>query len=220
MRTAPILIAIALFVPVSNALADIVASQSGSDVEPWTLDSSQALAVSWTSTQTFTNVTVDVTLDGDPSVADGSTVQAYLMDNIGATATPSDVLDSNTFLYTSGPTDETFAVFSGLTLSPGPYYLVLYNPGTSGAWWGSFGSELQTTDSGVVTINSDEYASTPNGANPYASSFSSYDLGLHFSVTEETGSSTSPVPEPSSVLMLAGIFACGILLRIKKARTS
>jgi len=222
MRTAPILVAFALFVPVGNALADIVASQSGSDAtSPWSLSTTQALAVSWTSPQTYSNVTVDVTLDG--LLGNGGTVQAYLMDKIGSGATSSDVLDTNSFTYPlSVSPDETLTAFSGLTLIPGTYYLVLYDP-TSGGWWGSNsvsvqGLEVQTTGPGV-TISTDEFASSPNSANPYESSFSPFDTGLHFSVTGDL-ETTSAVPEPSSVLMLAGILACGILLRIKKARTS
>jgi hypothetical protein len=225
MRTVTALTAIALFLPVGNAFADIVASQSGPDVGDFTLDPGQTLAVSWTSSQSFTNVTVDVTLDG--VVANGTTIQAYLTDNIGASATAADVLYSNSFANVSGPQDETYTVFSGLTLDAGTYYLVLFDGSESAAWWGSEGSEVQTSDPGV-TIGLDQFAgntmtdtSIVNVTNPFESQFTPFDTGLHFSVTgDPSTTTTSSVPEPSSTLMLAGIFACGILFRIKKARAN
>ena len=207
-----LLSALILLLPLGNAIADVVASQSGTDDNSWALTSDQALAASWASTQSFSNVTVEVTLDGLRT--DESTVDAFLTDNIGSSATPADVLASNSFVYSAGIQDETFTVFSGLTLNPGTYYLVLYNPGTAGVWWGSV-SPTQVTAPGV-TIAADEFAGTVNAANPYESTFEVADptLGLHYSVT---GDPVSPVPEPSSMLALAGIFVGAGVFKLRRA---
>jgi len=213
-----LLSALILLLPLGNAIADVVASQSGTDTNSWTLSSDQVLAASWTSaTQAYSNVTVDVTLYGIST--DGSTVDAFLTDNIGSSATSADVLASNTFAYSSGSQDETFTVFSGLTLGTGTYYLVLYDPGTlGGGWWGTSPSPTQDTAPGV-TIAADEFAMTSdvNATNPYASTFGVPDrpLGLHYSVT---GDLASPVPEPSSEIVLASMFVGAAVFQIRRAR--
>ena len=201
-----------------NALADVVASQSGPDNDNWSLDNGQTLAVSWTSSSdTYSNVTIDVTLNG--ASGEGDTVQAYLTDLIGTGATSGNVLATNTFVYTAGSQDETFTAFSGLTLDPGTYYLVLYDPGASGNWWGSDTAATQTTAPGV-TIASDEFANQGDldTTNPYASTFHAFALGLHFTVTGDVESGeTSPVPEPSSLVGLGALFAGVVGFKIRRA---
>ena len=90
----------------------------------------QVLASSWTTPRTYTDVTITALLTGGT----GHEGIAYLMTQIGPGTTAADQLAQNTFLFPSDVT--TVSLFSGLTLPPGTYYLVLGSdgPDQAGAW--------------------------------------------------------------------------------------
>jgi hypothetical protein len=102
---------------------------------------SNVVAASWKQSATFSNVTIDAQLvSTDASFLSGT---AYLMSAIGPGATSaSEIVAPVTFtaplgpVGNSGPSLAPTVLFSGLTLAPGTYYLVLTAPfqaGTNGS---------------------------------------------------------------------------------------
>jgi len=179
----------------------------------------QYAAASWTTTSTYSNVAIsaEVFCFPAPGCVGESIVNAYLTTAIG----PSETLGDQIATYTdttAGAVPEMDTLFSGLTLGPGTYYLVLGN-GNIGVdyWFGPDGSggggTTITTDSGV-TFNGDYFSrygfNTLNASNPPASSYSDFgDWGLNFQVTGD-----STIPEPSSIsLVLIGMASGLYLLR-------
>ena len=131
----------------------------------------------------------------------------YLTNAIGPGTTVANEIASTSFsgiigLATSHP-------FSGLTLGPGTYYLVLgnLNPGSG---WQVVRSPVTTTGSGV-TRNNDQVAIGGAAAYPPASTFASIpqgsgpnDSALSYQVTGDAA-----VPEPAAVWFVAiGFMMC------------
>ena len=176
-----------------------------------------AFAVSWTQTVTYTDVTVGANL-GAPSIQATSTGMAYLVDQIGQGTTVADELALPFSISITGDTaiNEMTTLFTGLTLGPGTYYLVVL-PSSFGQSdsldWHDVAPPHQTLGSGV-TQNASLQASSPSGFGP-ANTFSSTSINPIFRVT----GNLVPVatPEPASLLLgAAGLTA--ILLRRRRAQ--
>src|SRR5579884_57844 len=173
---------------------------------------------SWTQTGSFTNVAIGANLATDNGLST-STGTAYLMDAIGpGTTAANEVASPFAITVTGNPGINTMtALFTGLSLGPGTYYLVIdpssFNQVDS-LFWDETSPPLQTLGAGV-TQNSDEQVNgTPNSFPP-ASSFVDKSNSLIFSVTGDPVA-TSGVPEPASVLLTLGglaIFGAGARVR-------
>jgi len=99
---------------------------------------------SWTQTTSYTGVTIQAVV-GD-ALSEGATGVAYLSTSIGAGATV--LYTSATFNFPNANTG-TVTLFSGLSLGPGTYYLVLSgNFDNSGAYWPSSSNAVVTADPG------------------------------------------------------------------------
>jgi hypothetical protein len=89
-------------------------------------------ASGWTQTGSYDNVSISAELGNGFGV---SAMSAFLTDKIGPGTTAADVIASTSDL--PGTSLETDLIFSGLSLGPGSYYLVLAAPGSVevGNWW-------------------------------------------------------------------------------------
>jgi hypothetical protein len=150
----------------------------------------RVFATSWTQTSNFSDVTITADVFGVPQA--GVTATAWLTTAIGPTATIANQI------ATAPITSNT--IFSGLTLAPQTYFLVLlFNSGGNAAGWWATNSPTLTTAPGV-TIGA-SYLGTfldfPSFG-PSETMSATTDFRFLFSV-----SNTSSVPEPSSFLLFA-----------------
>lgn len=177
-------------------------------------ESQQIIAVGWTDSSAENDVVIDTTV-GD-GVA-GSSVTAYLMDQIGPGTTSANQLASVTFVPTLTP--ENIQLFN-LNLAAGTYYVVFTGNVTgAGLGYANTGSNLtegptvSSAYEGVVNVIPGNSHGTLNAYAP-ASTFS-----------DTTGEISSfgdsifvgTVPEPSTfVLIAAGLAAVTLRRRISR----
>jgi hypothetical protein len=167
-------------------------------------------AVSFTTQSAYTDfaATIDLAQVGDiislPSGQDEQVssigdLTAYITTDIGPDATVADVLASTTLsipLYITGTVD----LFSGLTLDPGTYYLVVAAPidtfiyDTSGA---------DTLGTGVSGVTNYEGSGTPTTAGFEPSdTFTTFEDGKHSNFAVDLTGTPASVPEPMSLELL------------------
>jgi hypothetical protein len=187
--------AVAFFPAAAPMFGDVIVSEAqGGDGGSHT----GFLAVSWTQTGTFNNVSIEAQLESDtPNIAMGT---AYLSNKLGSGAGNGNVLD--TFNISTNNNDPSLLIplFSGLTLGPGTYYLSINE--SSALFWIGSGTPVQTLDSGV-TEGSNLIAPGTVGTPPISSTFSAYTLtNPLFQVTGTPGTTTTTTPEPSMLLLL------------------
>jgi hypothetical protein len=155
-------------------------------------------AVSWTQTGSYSNVDILANISNTSSGT--ATATAYLMAQIGAgTTATNEVVAPVTASVTGNPgLNAMTTIFSGLSLGPGTYFLVL-DPNTTDFHWDLTIPPAITTDSGVTAGPS--VATNTVAAFPPASVFGSESFSFIFEVTGTAGGSTS-TPEPSTAGML------------------
>jgi len=164
--------------------------------------------VSWTQTGTFSNVTIAANLISSSGTASGN---AYLTTQVGAgTTTAQQVATTAVSTSNSATSGIPTTLFSGLTLGPGTYYVVV-----SGANLGlGTGSSAVTVVGTGVTANGDGVASSLASFPPASTFFLKGQTALFSAVA---GSSAPPtgVPALSPFAMLATallILASGLAL--------
>jgi len=155
----------------------------------------------WSQSSTFDNVTI--TAEIDPGSDSGGSGTAYLMTQIGPGTSVADQIGTATFTASGlSFTAQLNTLFTGLTLGPGNYYLVLSSPDGLG-WEAADPGASVVTGAGVnlLSLNS----TFPNAPAAYApaSDFSGA-LGNNPQFTV-TGSPVSSVPEPGSLALVSAI---------------
>jgi PEP-CTERM motif len=207
------LLAIALVTLFSYSFADTIVSVTDSGPPPnrggLFLGGyySGVVATSWTQRAGFSNVTIDASLAStDASFRSGT---AYLMSAIGpGTTSASEVVapvDFTAPLDSGGGPIPLTVLFSGLTLGPGSYYLVLFAPfrdqsgGSSLVWQYPTNTAFAKAPSVTIGFAFDANITiAPSDPFPPANAF----LTTSEPIYNVTGDSLTPVPEPSSLLLL------------------
>jgi len=172
------------------------------------------LAVSWTQTGTFNNVTIEAALES--GLPNQSTGTAYLSNKLGTGATSGNLLDTFSVSTNNNTPGVLITLFTGLTLGPGTYDLSIKE--NSGLFWIEAGSPAQTLASGV-TQGPDLISSGTVGTLPISTSF--VDLGtshLLFEISGTPVTSTTATPEPSMIVLLAVGLGGVVLMRTKRRR--
>jgi hypothetical protein len=156
-------------------------------------------AISWTQTGSYSSVDILANIANTSSIAT-TTATAYLMTQIGAGTTAADeVVGPVTASVTGNPgLNAMTTIFSGLTLGPGTYYLVL-DPNSTDFHWDLTIPPVVATDSGVTAGPS--VATNTVAGFPPASTFGSESFSFIYEVTGTAGTGTS-TPEPSTAVML------------------
>jgi hypothetical protein len=104
--------------------------------------------VSWTQTNKYLDVKITARLSTFSGLVDQGT--AYLTSRVGPGATEADEVAVASFTFPSTLSGSDVLLFSGLTLGPGTYYLIITGEIYSGpSWSGTLGSG-PTTDIGVT----------------------------------------------------------------------
>ena len=169
------------------------------------------LTAAWSQSDTFSDVSIAAKLDGANGTVSGT---AYLTTRIGPGTTTADEIARHDYSISSPvfqPELET--LFSGLTLRPGTYYLVLSGSATAlGGGWEVTSQIFPTMAPGVEVAYRDGNSYYPFAAYPPATQFPAEtasdfsDQYLQFSV--------SVVPEPgTAALAFLGTVLLGISLR-------
>jgi hypothetical protein len=147
--------------------------------EPCPQEGQQATAVSWSQNQTYQGVSISVFFGGLTGPrSTGGPVTVYLTTQIGPGTKPSAVI-TRTVLPSTPYGFNT--VFSGLTLGPGTFYIVVASSSFSThQFWDNASPATVFTDTGVSGVAS--YAAFGLVENDYTGSFSSFPLNLQFEV--------------------------------------
>lgn len=178
----------------ATAVADtIVVSNTGfgGAVEDSPLE---VLYTSWTQPGTFTDVSISAQLDGNFPYDEAFSGEAYLTTMIGAGTTVADQVAATPFSVAAGASGMV-SLFSGLTLGPDTYYLVIEDTSGDGGWDIVPGPSV--TAPGVTTItNHCQLYGTG-----YPPSYSSDDIcgGNLIGFQVVSVSPSSAVPEPGTL---------------------
>jgi hypothetical protein len=179
------------------------------------------LAVTWTQTGSYNNVSIGANLAISNGLSTG-TGTAYLVTALGPSATPANLLATDSITVSGNPGVNTMtSLFTGLSLGPGTYYL-LVNPTDinmpDSLDWDGGGTPAQTLDTGV-TQQADRMLSGTVASPPYDSAniASTSSVSHLFSVTGTPVVGVvgnSGVPEPGTMgLMALGLGGLGVFLR-------
>ncbi|HWE48921.1 MAG TPA: PEP-CTERM sorting domain-containing protein [Bryobacteraceae bacterium] len=162
---------------------------------------------SWTMSDTYSNISITADL-----FSGGSTpITTYLTNVIGPAETVADQIATSSVIPGS---DGESTLFSGLTLGPGTYYLVLTGPHDAFlAWDQSLPTTMVGAGPTVVTTASDvtyngsfaSNATNTDTVNPPASSFFPFSGDNGDYIFHVTGDEVSSTPEPGTLnLLLVG----------------
>jgi|HubBroStandDraft_6_1064221.scaffolds.fasta_scaffold102253_3 hypothetical protein len=173
----------------------------------------------WSQTSGYTNVSI--TAEIDPGTGSGTTGTAYLMSRIGPGTTSAQQIATASFSATGTAFSPVLTtLFTGLTLGPGNYYLVLSSP--TGLGWEETNGTSPVTASGVTYNSNASTFGNPLQAYAPASTFSSNDPELEFTATGTpspvqvgtvlNSNVTVSIPSQDDYLLYcyyAGVYTCG-----------
>jgi hypothetical protein len=162
------------------------------------LGSLGAWAAGWSQTGTYADVTI--TAEIDPGTGSGTSGTAYLMTQVGPGTTVAEQIATASFSATGAEfTPVLNTLFTGLTLGPGNYYLVLTSP--SGLGWEVATDGITPVAAPGVSLIFDNATARATIA-PYAPA-SNFPFpapeDLEFAVTG------TAIPEPTPLALVFGI---------------
>jgi hypothetical protein len=107
-------------------------------------------------------------------------------------------------------------LFSGLTLGPGTYFLLIDNPANT-LYWAVTSPPLQTLGSGVTQGSDVALSGSRDPGFPPDSGYASTAYNAIFSVSGTLVPGGGSTPEPSTIgMMLSGLAGIGIALRKRR----
>lgn len=172
---------------------------------------------SWSQTTTYQNVSVSAQLASESGTATGT---AFLTTQVGTGATSAQEVPGTgaAAISISNTVAAPVTLFSGLTLGPGTYYLVIYIPEDSTLEWLYNSSDAVTVTTGTNVTNNGGSEDFPiNTTYPPASTFS-FTKDLLYTVTGSA--SVGSVPDLSLGAIVAAVMLLGAsgLLLLKRYR--
>jgi PEP-CTERM motif len=196
--SAYLLAASILTLTVATARGDAIAGRTGGTTDSVLADNPEA--ASWTQTQSYTDVTISAFLSSSLDFLNNGAGTVYLTNKIGPGTTLANQIAETTLTGIASHGTTVTALFSGLDLGPGTYYIVTANNlGAGGLGWEVF--DGNTDIPGISGTNNDvEINDAASAAYPPASVFDTLEgfKGFDFQVT---GNSVA-TPEPSSLILL------------------
>lgn len=170
--------------------------------------SNQAQTAGFTTSQTYTNLTISAFLSGPAA----QTYNAYLTTAIGpGTTVASQVATLSQNFPGFSPASVT-PIFTGLTLAPNTYYLTIFNPATTNGAWSSTNAPVVVTAPGAANtfsgyfITNDQPLLYPPAAG-FANLNSQAQTLLYTVATLE-------IPEPSTLcLVISALLLCLVIRR-------
>lgn len=167
---------------------------------------------SWTQSITYTDVVIQANLFA-VSAAAAATGDAYLMNQVGPGTTTANEITSPFHISISNPTSAAVTLFSGLTLGPGDYFLVIGN--ASGLYWDSGSSFPPSVTLGTgVSQSALPYGLAVDPPYPPATTFVPKSNLAIFSVT----GNISATPEPATCVMALVALSGLMLLRRRSSK--
>ena len=186
-----------LLLAATSSQATVIYEVSGPTGVFWSAGSQNISYGSWTQSGSYTNVSVSAHVEGN-------VISAYLTNLIGPAATSGNVIASTTFSNALALTQ----LFSGLSLGPGTYFLVIGGTGTGS--WPQASPPTVTADTGVTANGYGRCSTNPGGpagicnfANPYASTFVPADNLNSRYLVDGVLAGAGEVPEPATAGMVA-----------------
>jgi hypothetical protein len=174
-----------------------------------------SIAVSWTQTGTYTNVTIGANLVTSNGLST-STGTAYLLTMIGTGADASDevVAPFSISVHGNPGVNSLTPLFSNVTLGPGTYFLAVVPTSVNqvdSLDWDGTSSPVQILGAGVTRGSEELLAGSFNSAETSTSTF------YNFVVTGTPQAQSSSAPEPSTPgMILGGLAAFAIFQRARK----
>lgn len=186
--------------------------------------STRALTTSWSTTQTYTNVSIAILVNSSQPGNPAPSADAYLTNLLGpgTTAAANQIASTNFTVPATLPVCSPFGncgamvtLFSGLTLGPGTYYLTLgtavpLSPPRVG--WFPAPTPTIVLDSGV-TLGPSLFSDAPDLGYPPASNFNIPEFPF---IVEIIGTPAA-VPEPGAASLVALGLALGAWLRARRS---
>ncbi|MDB6112971.1 MAG: hypothetical protein JWR69_4721 [Pedosphaera sp.] len=164
--------------------------------------------VSWTQTSTYSQVSIQVMLNGNGGTTAGT---FYLMTQVGANTTTASELAHSSFSVSKL---ELVPLFTGLTLGPGTYYLVGSGSGPGG-WELTVGNQPVVAAPGV-SLDINNFKSQINNSYAPANDFSSWYYPPEARPPYNLEFMIQAVPEPApATLLAAGLLSLLILAPIR-----
>lgn len=156
-----VILAVTLLTVTVLAQTTIISTISGDG--GFDLFSNRVDMAAWSQTNLYSDVNVSAELDGDGGAISGT---AYLVTQVGPGTTTANQIASANFTVSTLPFEpDLTTLFSGLTLGPGSYYLVIAASG--GGWEISNPSPTVITAPGVTLIDGNYITSPTNMDQPY-----------------------------------------------------
>jgi hypothetical protein len=172
--------------------------------------------LSWNQIDTYSDVAITVSLNGnDPSY----TGTAYLMTKIGPGTTPADEVAQASYAAVGDFVLHDITLFTGLTLVPDTYYLVLSAPqsaSSSIAWAGT--AAATATFTRAPGVSGGAGLAIAQGPSPYPPA-AVYNPFFEWDLTYAVTGDVQAVPEPCSLIMFA-TGAIGFVGRIRRRRAA
>ncbi len=188
------------------AFAGIIISESAT---PGDCCNGSAAYVSWTQTVTYTNVVITANIVGPEKDFDQGT--AYLMSQIGPGTTAANEIVAPGAYSSSSPISIQMTLFSGLTLGPGSYFLVLAPVKGLLEWDAGTTPFIESLGTGV-TAGSAGYFSSPAVFVP--ASTPSQTGSFIYSVTGDLGGASTPEPSTAAIVIAGlAIIVCAMMKR-------
>lgn len=171
------------------------------------IGTNQSQAVGFTLGQDYTNLTIGAFISGPAD----ETYDAYLTTSLGAGTTVADEVHFANLSFPGNSPSGYTPIFTGLSLTAGTYYLTLFNPTGSGAWYRT--DNPTTTEAPGSSNDFTGYYILNGNPLPYPPA-ADYADHLNFGDTLLYSVEDTTIPEPATLaLTAAGLLAAFVANR-------